>query len=75
MITGTLKFWNLGRSKAKGEIKISAQTIEEFNDKILAEFSKYLMSSDISFDNGKVYAGFHKVGDYLVTSQEVTLEG
>ena len=64
MIKGFVEFWDLGRSKAKGTFKIEADNEDAFNELMYLEFKKYLMSQDISFDEGKIFAGFHKVGDY-----------
>lgn len=65
-----LKYWNLGRNKAKGEITLKGKTANTINNLILEEFSKHLISSDISinFDSeiGKVYAGVHEVGNFEI---------
>lgn len=73
MIKGILKYWDLGRSKAKGQIKIIAKDEEDFNKQMDREFGKHLMSSDISFGNGNIYAGFHCVGkfNFMAEIQEV----
>lgn len=71
LFIGTLKYWDLGRGKAKGELVIEADTPEEFNEKMYKEFSKHLMSSNIGFDNGKIFAGFHKVGEYSLVGVEL----
>ncbi len=61
-----LKYWDLGRSNVKGNVVLKGDTAEEINLKIRDEFGKYLLSSDVSFDNGKIYAGFRCVGEYIV---------
>jgi len=70
-IIGKVKFWNLGRSKAKGVFNVVAKDEQDFNDKLEREFSKYLLSSDISFERGKIYAGFHKVGNFAFLSKKL----
>lgn len=64
MITGIVRYWNLGRSNAKGDFEVNVKDEDSFNDTMLKEFSKHLMSSDISFDEGKIYAGFRNVGNF-----------
>ena len=64
IIKGILKYWNLGRSKAKGQIKIVAKDEEDFNIQMDREFRKHLASSNVSFGEGKIYAGFHSVGKF-----------
>jgi len=75
MIQGIVKFWDLGREDAKGEFKIEAQTTDEFNEKMLKEFSEHLFSSNISFDDGKIYAGFRNVGNFQFIAVEEKLAG
>ena len=70
MIEGEVKYKNLGRSKAKGKLKINCETAEQFNDIMLGLFSQHLASSDVSFDNGKIYAGFRTVGEYKFIAVE-----
>ena len=62
-----VRYWDLGRNKAKGEF-VAEGTPEEINNKMREEFSNHLMSSDISFDNGKINAGFHSVGNYTMVA-------
>jgi len=64
MIKGVMKYWDLGRSKASGTLKIECKDEDEFNNKLYNEFSKYLLSSGISFDEGKIFAGFRHVGNF-----------
>ena len=67
MSKAKVRYWDLGRSKAKGEF-IAEGEAEEINDKMLEEFSKHLMSSDVSFDDGKIFAGFRNVGNYTMVA-------
>jgi len=60
-----IKYWNLGRSNAKGEFIAESETEEGINKQMYKEFSKHLMSREISFDEGKIFAGFRNVGNYL----------
>ncbi len=53
----------LGRSKAKGEFEFKGNE-DDVNSEMLKQFSKYLMSSEISFDDGKICAGLRTVGNY-----------
>jgi hypothetical protein len=64
MITGIVKYWDLGRSKEQGIIKIVAKDEKEFNEKMDKEFRKHLISQDISFKNGMVFAGLRHVGNF-----------
>lgn len=64
MIEGEVTYKNLGRHNAKGKIKIKCETAEEFNSIMEKEFKKHLMSSNISFSDGIIFAGFHTVGEY-----------
>lgn len=61
-----LRYWDLGRSKAKGNVEIVGIDAEDINEQIYREFRKYLISYEISFNNGIVFAGCHKVGEYIV---------
>lgn len=56
-----LKYWDLGRENAKGE------RIVHSNVEIVKEFSKHLRSSDISFNEPNIYAGFYSVGKFSLT--------
>ena len=56
MIRGVVKYWDLGRGKAKGQVTIEASTTEEFNIKMLKAFKNHLLSQNISFDNGDIRA-------------------
>lgn len=69
MSKAKIKYWDLGRSKAKGEF-IAEGTEKQINDKMYQEFSKHLMSSEISFDEGKIFAGFRNVGSYVFVGLE-----
>ena len=71
MITGIVRFWHLGRDEAKGTFEVEAKDEEEFNEKLYSEFSKYLISRNISFEDGKIYAGFHNVGDFEFIAQTI----
>ena len=65
MIMGVLNIKNLGRSKYNGMIEIIAKDQDDFNDKLEAEFSKHLASSDVSFTDGKIYVGgVRMVGEF-----------
>ena len=67
MIKGIVRYWNLGRGKAKGnfEVKVDEPDQEDkFNSILLREFSKHLISTNISFNDGEIYAGFHNVGQF-----------
>lgn len=64
-IVGVVKFWDLGRSRAKGNFKVIAKDEDDFNNQLYKEFSKYLISSEISFEDGKIYAGFRQVGYFV----------
>lgn len=59
----TIQYWELGRKKAKGEFKT---TFRNQNRDMLKEFKKHLISQDISFKKGYIYAGFRLVGYYRV---------
>ncbi len=74
-IIGVVSFWNLGRSKAIGQFIVNATSIEDFNKQLYSEFSKHLLSRDIAFSEGKIYAGFHKVGDFafIVKTKQATV--
>ena len=50
----------------KGERTIKGIDETDINLKIRDEFGKYLMSSNISFEKGVVYAGFQSVGKYKI---------
>lgn len=69
-IIGICKYWDLGRGKAKGTFKINAKDSEDFNNQLYDEFSKHLLSSDISFNDGKIFAGFHTVGEFAFVAKE-----
>ncbi len=64
-----IKFWDLGRSNAKGEFRAEG-TPDEINNTMYNEFSKHLASNDISFDKGKIFAGMRKVGNYLFIGED-----
>ena len=49
MSEGKIKFWDLGRSKAKGEF-IAKGSPDQINNTMYNVFSKHLASRDISFD-------------------------
>lgn len=71
MIRGIVKFWDLGRSKAKGTFKVVARDTEDFNFQLEKEFSKHLLSSEISFTNGTIFVGgFRAVGKFEFIAQE-----
>jgi hypothetical protein len=72
IIVGVVRFKDLGRQKASGAFPVKARDEDEFNNILLGEFSKYLISSDISFSNGKIYAGFYKVGTFEFIAKEVS---
>ncbi len=63
-IKGIVHYENLGRGKAKGTIQINCETEDEFNQAMYSEFSKHLMSDEISWDKGKIYAGMRSVGEF-----------
>ncbi len=58
-----VKYWNLGRSKAKGEFEFKGNE-NNVNTEMLKQFSKHLMSTEISFNDGKIFAGLRNVGNY-----------
>jgi hypothetical protein len=64
MIEGKIRYWDLGRGKAEGQLNIVARDEDDFNNQLEKEFRKHLVSDDISFDNGIIYAGFHSVGRF-----------
>ncbi len=70
MSEAKIKFWDLGRSNAKGEFRAEG-TPDEINNKMYNEFSKHLMSNDISFDNGKIFAGCRCVGKYFLVGVSI----
>jgi hypothetical protein len=59
-----LKYWDLGRGKAKGQVDIFGRDEADVNNQIFKEFSKHLVSNDIWFENGIINAGLHSVGKY-----------
>ena len=67
-----VKFWDLGRSKAQGEFEVMGSDAE-INDEMYRQFSKHLLSSDISFDDGKIFAGCRCVGNYIAAICPVVL--
>ena len=70
-IKGVVKYWDLGRERAFGLIKIDAKDEEDFNNQLEKEFKKHLMSHDISFANGMVVVGgFRKVGNFEFIAKE-----
>jgi hypothetical protein len=73
MIVGEVSFWDLGRNKANGKFGVISIDEDEFNLKMFKEFSKHLRSDDISFSDGKIFAGFRKVGEFKVDFND--LEG
>ena len=69
-IKGIVKYWDLGGNKAKGLIKITAKNEEDFNQQMEKEFSKHLMSCDISFTDGNIIVGgFRTVGKFEFIAQ------
>ena len=74
MINGVVEIKNLGRECFSGTIHITAKNTEHFNAIMLNEFKKHLMSSDIAFDNGKIFAGSRTVGEYIIVAKEVESE-
>ena len=62
-----LKYWDLGRNKAEGE------RIVHSNAEILNEFRKHLMSSDVSFNEPNIFAGFRTVGQFSLKKMKVSL--
>ncbi len=67
MIKGIVRYWDLGRSNASGKFKVEVDEPnqeDKFNNALFKEFSKHLLSDDVSFDNGKIHAGFHTVGQF-----------
>lgn len=70
MIRGVVKYWNLGRSQASGTLVVNVKNEDEFNALLYNAFSKHLLSREISFDNGKIYAGGRLVGEFLFTATQ-----
>lgn len=72
MIEGVVKYWDLGRSKAKGTFHVNAKDEQDFNDKLEREFGRHLLSSNIGFDasKGEIYAGFHTVGKFAFIARK-----
>jgi hypothetical protein len=68
---GFVKYWDLGRSRANGAFFLTAKDEDEFNRIMLMGFSKHLVSEDIGFTNGKIYAGNHVVGNFSFIAIEV----
>lgn len=68
MICGVVKYWNLGRSKAGGTLIVNVKNEDEFNALLYNSFSKHLLSRNISFDKGKIYAGGRLVGEFMFTA-------
>jgi hypothetical protein len=66
-----VKYWDLGRNKANGGFEVVG-SVEEINERMYREFAKHLVSRNIGFDEGKIFAGFRCVGNYIVTSVELT---
>ncbi len=65
MITGIVRYWDLGRGNAKGKFEVETENENQFNKALLDEFSKHLMSSEISFTDGKIFVGgFRHVGNF-----------
>lgn len=72
-IKGVISYSELGRSKAKGTFKVDAEgafAADNVNARMLREFSRHLMSSDISFTDGTIYAGMRPVGKYIAVFEE-----
>ena len=74
MIKGVIEIKNLGRESFSDTINITAKNTEHFNAIMINEFKKHLMSSDIAFDNGKIFAGSRTVGEYTIVAKEVKSE-
>lgn len=49
MIVGVVRYWDLGRGKAKGKFAVRAKDDKEFNDILEKEFGRHLVSSNIGF--------------------------
>lgn len=67
MIKGIVRYWNLGRNHAKGNFEVLVEDPnqeDKFNTTLLNEFSKHLLSNDIAFEDGKIFAGFRHVGNF-----------
>lgn len=71
MIKGIVKYWDLGRSKARGMFGVTAKSEEDFNNLLLKEFSKHLISNDVWFEKGKIFAGCRCVGNFEFIAQEI----
>lgn len=67
-----IKWKDVGRSKATGEASYSEYDEDDpyaesnLNAFIVQKVSAYLLSSDISCVEGKVFAGFRTVGTYEI---------
>lgn len=64
MIKGIIEFWDLGRGKQRGTFEVQGPTYEHISRKALKEFKKHLVSQNISFTDGIIYAGIRPVGNY-----------
>lgn len=64
MIKCKVKFIGVGRNKFNGVKLFEGNTEEEINLKILAEVKNHLLSNDVSFEDGVIYAGFRDVGKF-----------
>jgi hypothetical protein len=73
MIIGVVRYWDLGRSKAKRIVKIKAKDEEDFNNQLEREFKKHLVSENVGFDAklGVIFAGFHTVGKFELISKKL----
>jgi hypothetical protein len=73
VIRGVVKYWDLGRGKAKGTFTVVAKDDEEFNDILEREFKKHLVSENVGFDadRGNIYAGIHTVGHFSFIAKKL----
>ena len=54
----------MGRGKASGTFNIKAIDEEDFNAQLEHEFRKHLISEEVWFEKGKIFAGMHEVGNF-----------
>ena len=70
MFEGKVKYWDLGRNKAKGEFEVHLANEKIINEKLRYEFGKHLVSSGVSWKDGIIYAGFRAVGKFKFIPKE-----
>lgn len=66
-IRGVVKYKNVGRSRASGQVIIDTDgplAKENAYHEILRHVKRHLMSDDVHLENGIVFAGFRPVGEF-----------